>query len=109
KGAALSLVIPDVLAAVEDGMAATDRVLREEILVGEIEPVARMMDHILQFSGKRLRPGLVHLSGGLVGARNHELAQIGAMLEALHMATLLHDDVLDGATVRRRVPTLNAL
>lgn len=105
----MSLVIPDILAPVKDGMAATDRVLREEILQGEVEPVARMMEHILQFSGKRVRPALVHLSGGLVGARNHELAVIGAMLEALHMATLLHDDVIDGATVRRRVPTLNAL
>jgi len=105
----LSLLKQDIMEPVQAGMAETERILREEILTDDSEWVERMMGHIGQFSGKRLRPAIVHLAGGLVGGRNHELASIGAMLEALHMATLLHDDVLDGADVRRQVPTLNAL
>ncbi|MDG2149406.1 MAG: polyprenyl synthetase family protein [Planctomycetota bacterium] len=103
----MSLLKQDIMEPVKAGLAETDRILREELLVDNSEAVNPLMDHIGQFSGKRLRPAIVHLCGGLVGGRNHELATIGAMLEALHMATLLHDDVLDGAKVRRQVPTLN--
>lgn len=105
----MSLLAGDVMGSVRAGMEETDRILREEILTDETESVLSIMRHVSQFSGKRLRPALVHLCGGLVGGRNHELAMIGAMLEALHMATLLHDDVLDQARMRRKVPTLNEL
>lgn len=105
----MSLLAQNIMEPVVDGMKETDRILREELLTDETESVLSLMQHVSQFSGKRLRPGMVHLCGGLVGGRNHELAVIGAMLEALHMATLLHDDVLDHARVRRKVPTLNAL
>jgi len=106
----MSVLTREFMAPIQAGMAETDRILREEIFVDESEAVVKLMEHIGQFSGKRLRPALVHLCGGLVGGgRLHELAACGAMIEALHMATLLHDDVLDGARVRRKVPTLNAL
>ena len=104
----MSLLKRDLMEPVRDGMSETDRILREELFVDEAAEVSDLMAHVSQFSGKRLRPALVHLCGGVVGGRNYELAIIGAMLEALHMATLLHDDVLDGAEVRRQVPTLNA-
>ena len=104
----MSLLKQDIMEPVRAGMAESDRILREELFVDDSADIARLMDHMSQFSGKRLRPALVHLCGGLVGGRNYELATIGAMLEALHMATLLHDDVLDGAEKRRKVPTLNA-
>ncbi|RKY21662.1 MAG: polyprenyl synthetase family protein [Planctomycetota bacterium] len=105
----MSLLARDIMEPVLEGMAETDRILREEILTDHAESVLALMEHVSQFSGKRLRPAMVHLCGGLVGSHAHELATIGAMLEALHMATLLHDDVLDRADVRRKVPTLNAL
>ncbi|MCB9899344.1 MAG: polyprenyl synthetase family protein [Planctomycetes bacterium] len=106
----MSLLTSNFMEPIQAGMAATDRILREQLFVDQSDAVVKLMEHIGQYSGKRLRPALVHLSGGLVGTRDsEELASIGAMLEALHMATLLHDDVLDGADVRRKVPTLNAL
>jgi len=104
----VSLLKRDLMEPVREGMAETERILREELFVDDAQSVSDMMAHIGQFAGKRIRPALVHLCGGLVGGRNYELAIIGAMLEALHMATLLHDDVLDGAKLRRQVPTLNA-
>jgi octaprenyl-diphosphate synthase len=68
-----------------------------------------LCQHLTRFGGKRLRPALVHLTAGMVGRATDEHAIIGAIVEALHMASLLHDDVLDGADTRRQVATLNAL
>jgi octaprenyl-diphosphate synthase len=96
-----------IVAPIAAGMAETDRVLSEVLFVDDTESVTKLMAHVSQLSGKRLRPALVHLCGGLVGGASPELATIGAIMEALHMATLLHDDVLDEATVRRQMPTLN--
>jgi octaprenyl-diphosphate synthase len=67
------------------------------------------VDHVSHYRGKRLRPVLLLLTAracGKVVAAHHTLA---AVVEMIHTATLVHDDVLDGARVRRRVPTVNAL
>ena len=100
-----------IAAPVRDGMAATDRILREVLFRDDVGEVDQLMQHVTSYSGKRLRPLLVHLCGGLVGRGEgaEELATVGAIMESLHMATLLHDDVLDEASVRRQVPTLNGM
>jgi octaprenyl-diphosphate synthase len=70
--------------------------------------VAEVIDHVGHYRGKRLRPVLLLLTaracGRLVGAHH----VLGAVVEMIHTATLVHDDVLDGARLRRRVPTVNA-
>jgi octaprenyl-diphosphate synthase len=58
--------------------------------------------------GKRLRPALVLLSGAASGPIGDDHVVIATVLEMVHTATLIHDDVLDGATRRRHVPTINA-
>ena len=75
----MSLLKRDLMEPVRDGMSETDRILREELFVDEAAEVSDLMAHVSQFSGKRLRPALVHLCGGVVGGRNYELAIIGAM------------------------------
>jgi octaprenyl-diphosphate synthase len=70
--------------------------------------VRRLVSHLVHFRGKRLRPALLLLTARAcspVTAAHHTL---GAVVEMIHTATLVHDDVLDGATVRRHVPTVNA-
>jgi octaprenyl-diphosphate synthase len=59
--------------------------------------------------GKRLRPALVLLSSRILGERPDEAVKIGAAVEMVHGASLLHDDVIDGTFLRRGQPTLNAL
>lgn len=59
--------------------------------------------------GKRLRPALVLLSSRILGGRPDEAVKIGAAVEMVHGASLLHDDVIDGTFLRRGQPTLNAL
>ncbi len=71
--------------------------------------VAEVVDHIQHYRGKRLRPLLLLLTArgcGRVIPAHHVLA---AVVEMIHTATLVHDDVLDGARVRRRVATVNAV
>lgn len=63
---------------------------------------------LLGSGGKRLRPTLVLLSGGLLDADYHRSITLAAAIELLHTATLVHDDLIDGSQMRRGYPTLNA-
>lgn len=64
--------------------------------------------HILESGGKRIRPMVNLLVGGLLGANLEPLITSAAAIEMLHTATLVHDDLIDGALLRRGSPTLNA-
>lgn len=69
----------------------------------------KILDYILKQKGKQIRPALVFLSAHLTGGVN-ELTFRGAILvELLHTATLVHDDVVDDADMRRSLPSINAL
>jgi len=70
-----------------------------------IEPY---MEYICRTNGKRIRPALAILVGGATGELSEEHHHLGMILELIHMATLVHDDIIDGATSRRKVPTANA-
>jgi octaprenyl-diphosphate synthase len=64
--------------------------------------------YICNTSGKRIRPALAILVGGAAGGVTSDHLKIGVILELIHMATLVHDDIIDGANTRRMVPTANA-
>jgi geranylgeranyl pyrophosphate synthase len=63
---------------------------------------------LLSSGGKRLRPTLALLSGEMLGADPQKVITLAAAIEMLHTATLVHDDLIDGALLRRGNPTLNA-
>ena len=89
-------------------MRAVDAVIRQS-LQSEVALVNQVADYIIDSGGKRLRPALVLLSAGLFGQitpRHHELA---AVVEFIHTATLLHDDVVDASALRRGQPTANTM
>lgn len=71
----------------------------------EIEPY---IDYICNTSGKRIRPALAILAGGALGSINDNNVKIGVIFELIHMATLVHDDVIDEAETRRKAATPNA-
>ncbi len=85
---------------------ALDAFLREQL--AEFEPEIRdLAAYALEASGKRLRPALVFLSGWKgSGAPSAELVRVAAVVEMVHLATLVHDDIMDGAEVRRNRPTV---
>jgi geranylgeranyl pyrophosphate synthase len=66
------------------------------------------LEHLLSAGGKRIRPTLGLLVGNMLGASEEKLITLGASVELLHTATLVHDDLIDGALLRRGMPTLNA-
>lgn len=66
------------------------------------------MDYICNTSGKRIRPALAILAGGATGEVHANHIKIGVILELIHMSTLVHDDIIDGASTRRKMPTANA-
>ena len=77
--------------------------------VREFDPgVEPYMEYICRTNGKRIRPALAILTGGATGELNNEHLKLGVILELIHMATLVHDDIIDGASARRKVPTANA-
>jgi octaprenyl-diphosphate synthase len=81
--------------------------IREQIRAFDpaLEPY---VSYVCNTSGKRIRPSLSILVGGAHGGVREEHIKIGVILELIHMATLVHDDIIDGATTRRMVPTSNA-
>jgi octaprenyl-diphosphate synthase len=63
---------------------------------------------ILNTSGKRIRPALTFLSGGATGGVTSDHHKLAVILELIHVATLVHDDIIDDAEIRRQAPTANA-
>jgi len=66
------------------------------------------LENLLASGGKRVRPRLVLLMGGMLGADPERLVTLAAAIEMLHTATLVHDDLIDGSLMRRGNATLNA-
>jgi octaprenyl-diphosphate synthase len=73
-----------------------------------IEPVAEIGAYLREGGGKRLRPALLLLAAGCCGYHGESAIRLGAVMEMIHGATLIHDDVIDGAATRRGRPSANA-
>ncbi len=79
-----------------------------EIVKGVSRRTKEMLSQAARFNGKRLRPGLTCIGARMAGGGvNRDVATVAAIVELIHTATLVHDDVLDDAAVRRRVATIN--
>ncbi|MCL4514424.1 MAG: polyprenyl synthetase family protein [Firmicutes bacterium] len=89
------------LREVESGLKA--------VLHPEDPVLGQVTEHFLSASGKRLRPALVLLAGKCSSYRPERLIKAAVALELVHMAALVHDDVVDGAERRRGIPSVNAL
>lgn len=66
------------------------------------------VDYVCHSSGKRLRPALALLAGGSTGKITSSHVDLAVVIELIHVATLVHDDIMDGAELRREQPTVNA-
>jgi len=89
-------------------MQAVDAVIRVR-LHSDVVLVRQVAEYITQSGGKRLRPALVLLSAGAFGYRGTRHHELAAVVEFIHTATLLHDDVVDESDLRRGRETANAL
>ena len=89
-------------------MQAVDRVIRDQ-LHSDVVLIRQVAEYIIGGGGKRLRPALVLLSAGALGYRGNAHHTLAAVVEFIHTATLLHDDVVDESALRRGRPTANTL
>jgi octaprenyl-diphosphate synthase len=92
---------------IQADLDAVETVLRET-LESARPGVADLIAHLGNYRGKRLRPALLLLTARACGTVTPAHHVLGAVVEMIHTATLVHDDVLDEAVVRRHVPTVNA-
>lgn len=95
------------LALIADDMKAMDDVIARR-LSSEVLLVSQVSHYIVAAGGKRLRPALLLLMCGALGYRGEQRFNLAAVVEFIHTATLLHDDVVDESTLRRGRATANA-
>ncbi len=89
-------------------MQNVDRIIEKQ-LQSNIPLIAQTANHVIQAGGKRLRPMVTLLSGAVLACQSPALANMAAMIECLHTATLLHDDVVDNSPLRRGQASANSL
>jgi geranylgeranyl pyrophosphate synthase len=82
--------------------------MRAAAEVGAHVDLCNALDQLFASGGKRVRPTIVLLVGGMLSADHDKLVTLGAAVEMLHTATLVHDDLIDSALLRRGMPTLNS-
>ena len=94
------------LALIADDMREMDKVIVQR-LKSEVPLVSQVSHYIVAAGGKRLRPALLLLMCGALGYRGEQRHNLAAVVEFIHTATLLHDDVVDDSTLRRGRATAN--
>lgn len=100
-------VLARLLAPIAAEMAEVERRLERELR--HVDPfIDELAQHSFRLGGKRLRPALLLLSAQAVGKVTDEHRTLAAVVEMIHTATLVHDDVLDEAQLRRHCDTVNA-
>jgi octaprenyl-diphosphate synthase len=99
--------LADIYAPIADDLAEAERIFNAE-LKSRSAFVQLLVEHCADFRGKRLRPALVLLIARACGRVTHAHRVLAAVVEMIHTATLVHDDILDEAMVRRHAATVNA-
>ncbi|MCU0734234.1 MAG: octaprenyl diphosphate synthase [Methylotetracoccus sp.] len=105
---ASELPIAEVKRLVEDEMAAVDRLILSE-LSSDVLLINQIGHYIVQSGGKRLRPMLLLLAARALDYTGREHITLATVIEFIHTATLLHDDVVDESSLRRGRDTVNSL
>ncbi|MEO7002671.1 MAG: polyprenyl synthetase family protein [Ktedonobacterales bacterium] len=96
-----------LFATIEQDLEVVDQTFQERATSG-MEMMNSAAAHALSSPGKRLRTALTLLSGKLIDYRFEKLLPLSVAFEMVHLATLVHDDIIDEAATRRGIPTVNA-
>jgi len=98
----------DLYREVDQEMRSVREMISEE-LTGDDPLISTLCRHVAKYQGKMLRPAILLLSGKACGTVTDKHVTHAAVIELLHLATLIHDAVLDSADLRRQSPTANQL
>jgi octaprenyl-diphosphate synthase len=99
--------LKEIVALVEDDLARVELVFEQQVR-SDVGLVAEMARYIQEGGGKRIRPALLLLGSRLCGYRGDRAILLASVVEFIHTATLLHDDIIDEATVRRGRRSVNS-
>ncbi|MGH9413522.1 MAG: polyprenyl synthetase family protein [Terriglobales bacterium] len=105
--AAADVVASDVMALVQDDLVLVEHELRDGAACA-VEAVTAIGQHLQASGGKRIRAGLVLLAARLSACPEGPRVRLAAIVEMIHAATLIHDDVIDDSPLRRGQPSANA-
>jgi len=106
KGAG-SVKLSEILGLIDPSLAQVEERLVEQVSAFEPD-VADYVRYALGSQGKRLRPALALLSGAACGPLTEDHVKLAIIVEVIHLATLVHDDIMDGASLRRHRMTVSA-
>src|SRR6516165_9909270 len=101
-----ALSAKEIFDLIHDDLACVEQQIRLDS-VASVEAVTAISQYLQSSGGKRLRPALLLLSARLVGDGGESAIRLGAVVEIIHSATLVHDDVIDVAQTRRGRPSTN--
>lgn len=104
----LSMDSKAVFQTVTDDFETVNKIIYEQ-LASHVPMVEKVAEYIISSGGKRMRPTLVLLSAGMNGGISDTHCELATVIEFLHTATLLHDDVVDTSDMRRGRKTANAM
>jgi octaprenyl-diphosphate synthase len=99
--------LADLFSSIRGELAEAERIFQHE-LRSQFSFLQHLVDHCGDYQGKRLRPALLLLAGRACGTLTSAHPVLAAVVEMIHTATLVHDDVLDESMVRRHAATVNA-
>jgi Geranylgeranyl pyrophosphate synthase len=102
------LSVKQLFAPIAADMQAVDEVIRTR-LHSDVALIRQVAEYIVQSGGKRLRPALVLFTAGAMGYKGTHHHELAAVVEFIHTASLLHDDVVDESDLRRGNRTANAI
>ncbi len=102
------MAIEQLQSLLGEDLRAVDRAIHR-LLESDIPLIALLANYVIESGGKRLRPMVLLAAARMFGYRGHRHHTLAAVVELLHTATLMHDDVVDAAQQRRATPTANAL
>lgn len=98
----------EALELVKNDIDMVEQFLKDDIKTS-VPLINEVILYLLSSGGKRLRPVFLALSAKLCGYNGDKIPAMSAVIEYIHTATLLHDDIIDGAQYRRKRPTANSL
>ncbi|HEX3928543.1 MAG TPA: polyprenyl synthetase family protein [Gemmatimonadales bacterium] len=102
------LSLADLQAAIEPRLVQVEHEMRR-MIEADFPLIADVNQHLLRMRGKMFRPTLVLLADEATGGPSRHGATLAAVIELIHLATLVHDDAVDHSVLRRGMPTINAL
>lgn len=102
------VTLADLQAPIVDRLTEVQQELRR-VVAADFGLIAEVNSHLFQMQGKMFRPTLLLLADEAVGGRDPRAVRLAAVVELIHLATLVHDDSVDHSVLRRGMPTINSL